>query len=431
MNSMRSMTGALLFGLVGCVPVRTPAPPDESTRTIGTTTDAAASLDEPLTAARALQVALARNPAVRAEMARLDAVEAERVQAGLLRNPMLSLMALKPEGGGRLAIEAGWMQSLFDLLTRSRRVALADANARREQAEVVMRLLDIGWQAQIAFHEAVAAAVRVRLLRSELALDSQALDVQTRWTQRGLSSQAELLRWQALRDEREHMLHEAGIDAVMAQSTLAMRMGLDSRQALRLPDDVEQPLLPEAALADWQARALAARPELRASAAAIDAVASERALETGTLRAIEPELGVRIERDANAMTMAGAELKIAWPWFDRGQARSARLDALQREATWRDEAQRRQVLLDVETALSVLGHAANRVERSDQHLIRATTADALAERQYRSGSIDLMARIEVQRGVLVAERQRLDARSSLAEAYVDVQKAVAAPGAGR
>jgi hypothetical protein len=233
MNTMRSMAGALLFGLVGCVPVRTPAPPDESTRTIGTTTDAAASLDEPLTAARALQVALARNPAVRAEMARLDAVEAERVQAGLLRNPMLSLMALKPEGGGRLAIEAGWMQSLFDLLTRSRRVALADANARREQAEVVMRLLDIGWQAQIAFHEAVAAAVRVRLLRSELALDSQALDVQTRWTQRGLSSQAELLRWQALRDEREHMLHEAGIDAVMAQSTLAMRMGLDSRQALR------------------------------------------------------------------------------------------------------------------------------------------------------------------------------------------------------
>jgi outer membrane protein TolC len=70
------------------------------------------------------------------------------------------------------------------------------------------------------------------------------------------------------------------------------------------------------------------------------------------------------------------------------------------------------------------------VESTDRHLIRARTADALAERQHRNGSIDLMARIEVQRGVLLAERQRLDAQGALAKAQVDVQKAIGAPGAG-
>jgi len=430
MNTMRSMTGLLLLALAACMPVRDPGPVDASAPLAELTATAFVALDEPLTSARALQIALARHPDVRAEMARLDAVEAERVQAGLLRNPMLSLMALRPEGGGRLAIEAGWMQSLFDLLTRSRRVARADARARRERAEVALRLLDVGWQAQRAFHEAVAAHARVRLLQSELVLDQQALDLQARWTRQGLSSQAEWLRWQALRDERRHLLDEAGIEAIMAQSTLAMRLGLDSRQALRLPDEIERPQLSDEALADGRARALRMRPELKASAAAIDLAARDRVLDTGTLRAIEPELGVRGERDADGMTMAGAELRVAWPWFDRGQARGARRDAMQREATWRDEAQRRQVLLEVETALSVLSHAARVVAGSERHLLRARAADALAARRHRNGGIDLMTRIEAQRDVLVAERQCLDARSALARAHVDMQQAVGAPGAG-
>ena len=72
------------------------------------TADGEVAAEGPLDAARVVQIALARHPEVLAELARLDAVEAERVQAGLLRNPMLELMLLRPEGGGRFAIEAGW-----------------------------------------------------------------------------------------------------------------------------------------------------------------------------------------------------------------------------------------------------------------------------------------------------------------------------------
>ncbi|MBK6436388.1 MAG: TolC family protein [Rhodanobacteraceae bacterium] len=430
MNAMRPLVCVLLLMTSGCMARRELAPIDELTLSVDATAVTAAALDEPLTAARALQIALAQNPEVRAALARLDAVEAERVQAGLLRNPMLSLMAMRPDGGGRLAVTASWMQSQFDLLTRSRRVALADADARRARADVALRLLDVGWQAQTAFHEAVAAIARVRLLQSELALDTQALDLQTRWAQRGPSSQADVLRLQAMRDERLHMRHQAEVDAVRAQSLLAQRLGLDSPHSLRLPDDVERPELPSGVLADWQSRALAERPELKASAAAIEVVTRTHAIETGPLRASEPELGITLERATDGMTMVGPELRIALPWFDRGQARDMRLDAMHREATWRDEAQRRQVLLEVERALSVLIHAVHTVEDSEQHLSRAQMADALAAREQRSGNIGLMARIAAQRDVLAAERQHLDACSELAQMQVELQRAVGSPGAG-
>ena len=137
MNAMRPLVCVLLLMTSGCMARRELAPIDELTLSVDAMAVTAAALDEPLTAARALQIALAQNPEVRAALARLDAVEAERVQAGLLRNPMLSLMAMRPDGGGRLAVTASWMQSLFDLLTRSRRVGLADADARRADARRV------------------------------------------------------------------------------------------------------------------------------------------------------------------------------------------------------------------------------------------------------------------------------------------------------
>lgn len=385
-------------------------------------------LAQPLTAQRALQAALAQNHELQAELARLDAIEAERVQAGLLRNPMLSLMLLQPEGGGRLAIEAGWMQSLFDLLTRSRRVDLADANARRDRAEIGVRLLEVGWLAQTAFYEAVAAGQRARLLQQELALDAQALDLQSRITRSGLAAQSELLTMQAMQDERRHMLHELHAQTIEAQSMLAERIGLESRHGLQLPEDFELPEMPDRDVEAWQQRALAERRELVASAAAVAAASAERALETGSWRKTEPDIGARIERDAEGMAMTGPELRVALPVFDNGRVRADRADALVREATHRDVGQRRNVLLAVERALDLLLAAADQATGTAEHLARTQVADALAERQHRNGSIGLIERISAQRAVLAAERQRLDARLALARAHVELQRAVGGGG---
>jgi len=422
---MKSILAISLAGMLMACATTRPTPPAAAA---SDDTAAPLTVDEPLTAVRAMQAALAQNHELQAEMARLDAIEAERVQGGLLRNPMLSLMLLQPEGGGRLAIEAGWMQSLFDLLTRTRRIDLADANARRARAEIGARLLDVGWSAQTAFYDAVAAAQRAQLLQQELALDAQALDLQSRLTRSGLAAQRELLELQAMQDERRHMLHELHAEQVDALSMLAERIGLDTRHGLQLPADFELPELPMREAAAWQQRALAQRAELLASTAAVDAAKAERALETGTWRKTEPDLGARIERDAEGMAMTGPELRVALPIFDNGRARADRADAMVREAGHRDAAQRRNVLLAVERALDLLLAAADQVAGTAEHLARTQTADALAERQHRNGSIGLIERIDAQRNVLAAQRQQLDARLALARAHVELQRAVGGGG---
>lgn len=424
MNAMRWMTGLPLCVLSACMPVREAPPIDAPTRGEASAETAMVAPDEPLTAARAVQIALSRHPEVQAALARLDVIEAERVQAGLLRNPMLTLMALKPESGGGFAVEAGWMQSLFDLLTRSRRVARADAEARRDRAEVAMRLLEFGYAAQSAFYDAVAADGRRRLLQSELALDEEALSLQARWTQRGLSSQAALLERQVMRDERAHRLHEAESDAALARSLLAERLGLASAQSLVLAEVFPRSDVSMLAAAEAQSQALAQRPEIAASAAEVDRIAHERRIETGRLRAVEPELGLRIERDADGMLMLGPDLRLALPWFDRGQARAARVDALGREAAARDEALRRRVVLEVERALALLVHAAQAVDAAERHRARAVHAEALSERLYRSGGIDRMALIATRRSAIDAERQLLEARAAWARTQVDLQRAL-------
>ena len=143
---------------------------------------------QPLTLERAVQAALLNNPQVRAELTRLDAAHAERIQAGLLRNPMGSLMVLRPEGGGRFELDYSLMQSLFDLFTRSRRVAIADIAQQRVQAEVMMQLLLISQNSEAAYYEAIAAKQALSLQQEMLALEQSTLNLQTRQSRQGILS---------------------------------------------------------------------------------------------------------------------------------------------------------------------------------------------------------------------------------------------------
>lgn len=378
---------------------------------------------EPLTPTRVVQAALANHPVVRAEIARLEVADAERVQAGLLRNPMLSLMTLVPESGGRIAVEAGWMQSLYDLLRRQRRIDLADAQWRQERAETLQRLLDLAWSAQSAYYEAIATAQRQQLLRDELAIDAQVLALKSRLAQSGAVNQADLLQSQAMQDERRHLLHAADAAQVAAKSMLAEKLGLPSRSGVNLPATWSRPNIPQVDVAVWSTKALSQRVELQASAASIDIARHQRRLEIGRLRATEPEIGVQLER-SDEDVMVGPALRIALPLFDDGRARADRADALLREAGHRNEAQRRAVMLSVERAAALLFVARAAADDAVQHRERVQTADALSAAQHRNGSIDLLSRLEIQRTLIAAAAQVVDAELNLTLAHIELQRAL-------
>ena len=81
-----------------------------------------------LTAAEAIRIALNNSPSIRSDLADIAAARADLVQAGLLPNPMLNVMA-KFDGNGASMLDAGLMQAISALWLLPSRTSAAHAQS--------------------------------------------------------------------------------------------------------------------------------------------------------------------------------------------------------------------------------------------------------------------------------------------------------------
>ena len=385
----------------------------------------AAWFAEPLSADRAVQAALANHPLVRAELNRLDAAQAERIQAGLLQNPMLSLMALRPQGGGRWELDYGLMQSLFDLFTRSRRIAVADAAQARTEAQVLTKLLDLAQEAKGNFYRAVAAQARVALLQERLRLDTEWQNLIEAQARQGAMSAGATLRQRADVALRAHELRSAEAAQVQARSALASSLGLSTAVDLRLPKELSVPDFGELDEAQLQQLAVAQRPELRAAQAAVRQAQAERTLQGGALRNSEPALGATGMRESGGMQLEGVALQISLPVFDHGRARAALAETNIQNAQFLAEAQARLVPLQVEQALQAVAAERVGLVQAEAHARQQAQLEALTQRNYRNGGGELTAWQSAQLESLDAQEQVLSAQEALTTSLVALERATA------
>lgn len=380
-------------------------------------------LSLPLSPERAVQVAFANNPQVHAALARLDAARAERVQAGLIGNPMLSLMALRPEGGGRFQLEYGLMQSLYDVLTRSRRIAVADADARQREAEVLLQLVALAQDARQALVQAWFAQQALALERALLALDEEAQVLGRREVQRGVASISDQLAQQSARARQAHETGVAESALVQARSALAATLGLASASAITLPAELPAPALANHDDRDWQAWAARHRPESQLASAQLERAQAGRRLDSGALRATLPSVGVAGMREGSGMALLGPALQVTLPVFDRGQARTALADARVAEAGHEAEAVRRRIPLELERALATVLIAQDAVAHADRHLQQQRQLEVLVERSYRRGIVDRAAHRTATRERLLAAREQLAASRTLWLDVLELERA--------
>lgn len=380
-------------------------------------------LSSPLTVDRAVQGALLHHPRVRAELARLEAAQAERVQAGLLRNPMASLMALRPQGGGRFELDYGLMQSLFDLVTRSRRVAVADAAQRRVEAEVIGQLIAMAQDTQAAYYEAVIAQAELQAQREQCAIDDEILRLLQRQAAQGARSATAILEQQAVASRQAHDVQVAEAALTEARATLAGQLGLASADALILPVLLPEFVFPSLDEPALQAFATTHRPELQAAAAAVSQARAERELQTGRLRATEPALGFAGTRESGGMSLQGLELQITLPLFDTGRARRELATAQVAQAEFAQEAVRRQVPLEVERAIALLVATNIASGHADDHLHQQKQQEQLARRNYQQGLSDRVSYLQVSRAQLSAAMEQLEAQQARWAALVALARA--------
>lgn len=388
--------------------------------------DGLAPLDAPgplpqgeLSTAEAVAWTLANHPGVHAVLADLDAEAARRWQAGLLPNPMLSVMGLRRDGGGWM-LEYGLMQSLIAVLQRPRRVAEADAALEQATAGAAGQLLAMAREVEAAHLAALAAGERAAIESQRVAVLGERLDLMRREQARGRVGILDLLELEREAADTRAMVARANAEFAERRADLALAMGLERGTALVLPGELPRPpspVLDEAVLREIAQRQ---RPELEAASAERERAAAALALE-GFGRGVDV-LDVGVRREPGAF---GPELRVSVPLFDAAGARVALARAGADATQARQVLLQRQVGVEVERSVLVLSGRHGALEEVEEATGLAIERSTLAGRLHAGGATDLGPALLAEEAALQARAARIDARLSVWDAWLALAAATA------
>lgn len=251
------------------------------------------SLTDGLTEDEAVAVALWRNAGLEVALAELGLAKADLVQAGLIRNPVFSI--LLPLGPKQLEFAATWP---IEAVRRATRRASAPSDLTRTAQRLVESGLDLVRDVRLAYADALLAEERARLAEDsrDVRLGISAI-APTQLRAGGISQ----LEAAFVRVDAERAREEAARTARLAESSRERLLSL-----LRLAGDTPLVMAPSAAarprLPETEAllkEALAARPEMRAAELGIEAAGRRAGIARSEILALTAAL------DAAARGQAG------------------------------------------------------------------------------------------------------------------------------
>jgi cobalt-zinc-cadmium efflux system outer membrane protein len=388
--------------------------------------DTRALLQQELSADSAAQIALYNNPTLQATYERLGVAQAEVVQAGLLRNPRLSLHFGAHFGSPGLDELVGSLTGAFlDLFLLPLKKKFAQAEFRRVKLEVADAVLATVDEVKQAFYT-VQASTQLSRMRG-LILDAQqaATELATRQHEAGNLSDLDLANEQAL-------LVQARLDLLRAQSQLLA----DRERLTRLlgvwgaGDYKVAPTLPapppvEPALADIERVALAQRLDLAAAREEVRTAAAALAVTKATRVIGGLDVGVQAHRDPDGPRTIGPTVDLELPIFDQKQAEVARLRALVRAAERRAEALAIAVRSEVRSARDRLLHARMTIEYYEKTLVPLRERIVkLSEEQYNAMLLGVYQLISAKQNEMNAYREYIEAVRDYWIARADLERAL-------
>lgn len=376
-------------------------------------------------------LALLNNRRLQAGFARLGVGKAELVQAGLLRNPSLSLGFLLSSGGGSPRLTLDLAQSVVELWEIPRREALARAELAQDVLELSRSAAELVVDVRVAYLEAVAARELVSTTRDGQALAQRWLEAILARVALGVATEADAALARTESAQTELVALQAVLAEAGAKRDLAALLSLERDLApVELSDQVPAPDDPLGERETLVERALATRLDLRVSEQAVESARARLELEQRrllpalelTLSAERPELGNK----PGLLIGPGASLEL--PVFDMNRARtSAAIHEL--EARTKEHAA---LLAEVAQAVRSAADRDAAAARAARHVERVLLPQAehghdLAQRARELGSVTVLAALESQRAVLAARERLVRSRLDAALARVELERALGAP----
>ncbi len=328
------------------------------------------SLADGVTMDEAVAAALWNNADFHAALASLGLARADLIEAGLIRNPIFSL--LFPAGPKQLEWTLTWPVDV--LWQRPKRIADARLNAEATAGALVAHGLRLVADVKLAFLDVLASDRRLALGTEQAKVAGELAGLAAGRLRAGDISDFEvrLAQTDAARLEAARLTRQATRDFATLRLRTLLGLGPDGA-ALTL---VEPPATAPAEcgpLPDLVKTSLAARPDVRAAELQIEAAGARAGLERARIVTLTATL------DANAQGREGFEmgpgLAVELPILSQNQGRRARAAAELEQASRRYLAVRAAVSAEVAAGVIALTEASRRRARS------ATTSARHSERR--------------------------------------------------
>ena len=366
----------------------------------------------------AVTMALWNNSGFQEALAELGIKRADLIQAGLLPNPVFSV--LFPLGPKQL--EMTLKMSMDALWLRPGRVAAAKLDCERVSALLVQNGLDLIRDVRAAYADLRAARRRASLAR-DLAGIRERLSTLTAARLRAGDIgelEAEAARVEATRARADAT--RALCEQNLAIHRLRALIGLAQHLEPVAFDDPGADPGPDRDGAALMTRALAARPDLRAAELAIDAAKERVSLSDLDF------LAVNAGADSNSKGKKGFEigpaLDVGLPIFNQGQGSEARALAELERAVRHQATVRDRIALDVRESQTAYA-AAREAATAQQDLVRILEESIrTAERAEKAGDIAPQVVLESRLRLLDGQLREADARAELHRAAAQLERSV-------
>jgi len=371
------------------------------------------SLDDGLSDDEAVAIALWNNAQFQADLAQLGLAKADLLEAGMIKNPALSL--LFPIGPKQME----WTLTLpVELLwQRPHRLTFAELNASEIAQNMVQHGLLLVKDVLISYADLILAQDRTHILEEETKIHKEILSITESRLKVGDISEMEAIaiRLAASQVEEDYLrfTNEANTEEINLKTLLGMVS--DNREIQLSPDTLQfqQPFSEEKLLNV----ASAARPDMRAAEIAIEAAGKALDWERSKVWNLTASLDANEEGKEGFEMGPGIQMEL--PLFYRNEGGRSRARAEMDQAVKQYLATRQQIAKDVREAYHNYLAAEEILTLLRNNIIPdAFQASEKAEKTYLLGDISYLAYLDF-------KRQLLDARLREAEAAASVRKAAA------
>ncbi|MGE3936944.1 MAG: TolC family protein [Rhodospirillaceae bacterium] len=387
-------------------------------------------LAAPLTADAAAQVALLNNRGLQAAYNAFGIAETAMVEAGLPRNPTVSVERIT--GSGVVSLEARLAGDLLSFATVPVRRDIGAAQFRAAQHRAVAATLRTAAEARRAFYRAVAAAALAGYLERALVAADAAADLTRRLGETGAAGRLDQARAAAFRAETAAQLARARHAAAARRAALDRALGVWGADAdYALPDALPPVPADVADGATVEADAVRRRLDLAIAREDLDLTARALGLTEATRFVSVLELSGIRDTATGEPRRYGFEVALQIPLFDFGEVGVRRARETYLQAVNRLAERAVDVRTQARTAWFAFRAAHDVWRLYDGHILplrRIVNDEALY--RYNGMLTDAFELLTTAREGIAANMAAIEAARDVHLAAVDLQQAVIGGGDG-